>query len=236
MVLAVLQKTTMIDYPGKMACTIFTKGCDFRCPFCHNSSLVLDEDNENEVLEADILSFLEKRKKLLDGVCISGGEPLLQKDLVEFLGKIKAMGYLIKLDTNGNSPKKLQELISKKLIDYVAMDIKNSPENYGKAIGIKVFDIKNVNESIAILKSNQLPYELRTTIVKGIHQIEDFQSIGKWIHGAQNYYLQNYEDSGNVIASKTKENHLISSFNKKDLERFVEVLKKDVPNTQIRSI
>ena len=146
--IAGLQKTTTIDFPGKLACTVFTRGCNFRCPYCHNSTLVLDEKNKDDISKDEFIAFLKKRKGVLDGVCISGGEPLMHENLIDLIIKIKEMGYLVKLDTNGSFPKKLRDLISKGLIDYVAMDIKNSPENYVKAIGLNYVDIKNINARI----------------------------------------------------------------------------------------
>ena len=232
--IAGLQKTTTIDFPGKLACTVFTRGCNFRCPYCHNSTLVLDEKNKDDISKDEFIAFLKKRKGVLDGVCISGGEPLMHENLIDLIIKIKEMGYLVKLDTNGSIPKKLRDLISKGLIDYVAMDIKNSPENYVKAIGLNYVDIKNINESIELLKTNQVPFEFRTTAVKGIHDIEDLASISRWIQGEQQYYIQNYENSGDTIASRVKISQELESFTKNELESFLEVLKVKVPNACIR--
>lgn len=231
-----LHKTTMIDFSGKVACTVFTKGCNFRCPYCHNSVLVLEENSVNNVSEDEIMRFLKKRMGILDGVCISGGEPLMHKNIINFIIKIKEMGYLVKLDTNGSFPQNLRELIKNSLVDYIAMDIKNSPENYSKAIGVNYFSIEEINESIKLLKTNQVPFEFRTTVVKGIHEIEDFVSIARWIKGTQPYYLQNYEDSGDTIASKFRTNKYLESFTKKELEIILDELKERVPNTQIRYI
>lgn len=229
-----LQKTTMIDFPGKVASTIFTKGCNLRCPYCHNSILVLGGDKEEEISEKEILKFLGKRKGVLDGVCISGGEPLIHKDIVDFIIKIKEMGYLIKLDTNGFFPEKLSEFIRGGLIDYIAMDIKSSPKNYWKAAGVNKLDLSKIDKSIEILKTNEIPFEFRTTAVKGIHSISDFTTIAKWLKSPHLYYIQNYENTGDTIALRTKTNRDLESFTKEELESFLSVVKEDVPNAQIR--
>lgn len=196
-----LQKLTALDYPEKLACTVFTFGCNLRCPFCHNASLVLEDDGY-EVSQDEFFAFLKKRKGILDGVCITGGEPLLQNGIEEFIEKIKELGFLVKLDTNGAFPQKLRSLIDKKLVDYVAMDIKNSQEKYPLTCGVN----KNgddffapFKESIGLLLENRVSYEFRTTIVRELHSIEDIEKIGLLISGAENYYLQNFKDSGNLI-------------------------------------
>lgn len=194
-----LQKLTLLDYPEKAACTIFTCGCNFRCPFCHNASLVTHVENAGELEEETIMAFLKKRKGLLDGVCVTGGEPLLWEDLEEFLIKIKALGYLVKLDTNGSSPKRLKELAKKGLIDYVAMDIKNSRERYGETVGLPGYDTSAVEQSAKWLLEGYLPYEFRTTIVREFHEKEDIARIGEWLLGAEKYCLQKFEDSEDVI-------------------------------------
>ncbi len=229
-----LQKTTLIDFPGKLACTIFTKGCNLKCPYCHNSSLVLQENNKANISEDEVFKFLRKRRGVLEGVCISGGEPLIHNNLADFMVKIKEMGYFIKLDTNGFFPIKLSELIREGLLDYVAMDIKNSPDHYEKVTGLNHLDIRKINESIKILKTKQIPFEFRTTAVKGIHTISDFVSIGRWIPGSHRYYIQNYVHSADTIASKTKVNKHLETFSKKELEIFLDLLKKTIPNAKIR--
>lgn len=229
-----LQKTTILDFPGKIACTVFTKGCKFRCPYCHNSSLVIYTEENTEIPEENFFSFLEKRKGILEGVCISGGEPLLQEGIEEWIRKIKEMGYLVKLDTNGYYPKKLKELIEKDLIDYVAMDIKSSPKNYAKAVGLNLVDLEKIEESIKILKTNMILFEFRTTVVKGIHEIDDFIDIGRWIKGPYKYYLQNYKESEDVLAFKIKEKEKLQSFSKEELGKILEIFKKNLPNTEIR--
>ena len=199
------QKMTMLDYPGKIAATVFTYGCNLRCPFCHNASLVIDE---NQLFSEDeILSYLDNRKKILDGVCISGGEPMLQADLFDFIKKIKSMGYLVKLDTNGTFPTKLKEAIDQGLIDYVAMDIKNCREKYALTAGRRCdsseFDIEKIEKSVEILMSSGIDYEFRTTVTRELHTPEDFVKIGEWIKGAKRYYIQNFVDSGNLIENSS---------------------------------
>lgn len=191
-------KMTLLDYPSKVACTVFTAGCNFRCPFCHNALLV-NETGEESFKTEEILSFLKKRKGLLDGVCISGGEPLLYPDIEDFLKSIKALGYSIKLDTNGSFPEKLKELVKKQLVDYVAMDVKNCMEKYPLSVGIENFDIAKIEESIDFLLSDAVDYEFRTTIVEEHHNIEDIESLAKRIKGAKRYFLQKFVDSGMLI-------------------------------------
>ena len=191
-------KMTLLDYPSKVACTVFTAGCNFRCPFCHNALLVEDGGQENYKQE-EILDFLEKRKGLLDGVCISGGEPLLQPDIEEFIFKIKEMGYSVKLDTNGSLPEKLISLVEKGLIDYVAMDVKNCIEKYSLSVGIKDFDTANIEKSIDFLLSEKVDYEFRTTVVNEHHNIQDIEDLCQRIKGAKRYFLQKFVDSGALL-------------------------------------
>ena len=196
-----LQKTTLLDYPEKLACTIFTAGCNFRCPFCHNASLVLRAGEVDEIPEKDLLSYLEKRGGLLDGVCITGGEPLLNPDIEELIVKIRSYGLLVKLDTNGAFPDRLESLLDKGLIDYVAMDVKNSDGRYGETVGLgESFDISSVNRSIDIIMKKAPDYEFRTTVVRELHDLEDLLSIARKLNGAKKYFLQKYVDSGDVLA------------------------------------
>ena len=188
-----LQKTTLIDYPGKLACTVFTLGCNFRCPFCYSSELVLPSKikNQPEVKKADFFNFLEERKGLLEGVVICGGEPTINKDLSGFIKKIKEMGYLVKLDTNGSNPSALKRLISNNLLDYVAMDVKAPKKKYRKITGIKI-NVDNVAKSINILKGSDLDFEFRTTVVPGMLDKKDIIDIVRWIGPGGKYYLQNF--------------------------------------------
>lgn len=196
-----IQKTTLLDYPGKLASTLFTGGCNFRCPFCHNSELVFLKESVKEIATEDILAFLEKRKGVLDGICITGGEPLINKGLKSFIIKVKELGYKIKLDTNGSKYDELKDLYDNNLIDYVAIDIKNSKDKYGKTIGIESYDLTNVEKSVELLKQNKIPYEFRTTVVKEFHEESDFEKMALWLKGAKNYYLQCFRDGDNVIES-----------------------------------
>ena len=190
------QKLTLLDFPGKVACTLFTGGCNLRCPFCHNATLVRSP-HESENMENEVLEYLSLRKGLLDGVCITGGEPLLQPDLVDFMRKVKALGLAIKLDTNGSLPERLKAILETGLVDYVAMDVKSSPEGYAKAIGIET-DFSPFEESIKLLKACGIPHEFRTTAVRGIHTPNDFLRISE-ILGDEPYFIQGFVDSGNLL-------------------------------------
>lgn len=225
-----LQKLTLLDYPGKVACTIFTAGCNFRCPFCHNASLVTHIDPENDILEEKVLAFLKKRNGFLEGVCVSGGEPLIQPDIETFIEKIKALGYEVKLDTNGSNVELLKKLVERKLIDYVAMDIKNTPEKYGETIGIADYQPESVLKSVEYLKSDVVEYEFRTTVVRQFHKREDFARIGQWLAGAKRYYIQSFVDSGDVIESG------MSAYTKEILTQALESVKEYVPSAELRGI
>ncbi len=191
-----LQKMTLLDYPGRVACTVFLPGCNFRCPFCHNAPLVLGPGERLD--EQALFAFLEKRRGLLDGVAVTGGEPLLQPELETFLRRIKALGYPIKLDTNGSFPNRLRGLLEEGLVDYIAMDIKNCREKYDRTAGAAVhFD--DVAQSAALLLEGRVPYEFRTTVVEELHEPEDFEKIGVWLSGAEHYYLQGFVDSGALL-------------------------------------
>ncbi|MEY8356984.1 anaerobic ribonucleoside-triphosphate reductase activating protein [Lachnospiraceae bacterium 54-53] len=222
-----LQKTTLLDFPGHVAATIFLGGCNFRCPYCHNSGL-LGADAQSVFTENEILDFLEKRKGILEGVCITGGEPTLAPDLEPFIKKIRAFGYLIKLDTNGYRPEILKDLAFKGLLDYAAMDIKAGRKNYSNAAGIRGLNMKLIEESAAFLLSGSIPYEFRTTAVNGIHSQEDFEDIGKWLAGPSPYFLQNFADSGQVLCPG------FESFSREELEGFLAVLKPFIPSARLR--
>ncbi len=194
-----LQKTTLLDYPEKVACTVFTGGCNFRCPFCHNASLVLRESEDN-ISEEDFFKFLSRRKGVLDGVCITGGEPLLQNDILDFIIKIKELGFSVKLDTNGSLYEPLKKIIDAKAVDYIAMDIKNSPEKYALTAGLRQSP-RLVFKSIDLIMSSNIPYEFRTTVVKEFHTVNDITEAAKSIRGAKHYYLQGFTDSGDLIGN-----------------------------------
>ena len=191
-----LQKLTLLDFPGRTACTLFTGGCNLRCPFCHNVPLVLDPGGETPFSEAEIFAFLEKRKGILDGVAVTGGEPLLQKDLPDFLRKVKAAGFLTKVDTNGFFPEVLRGLLTEKLVDYVAMDVKNSPDKYAETCGVPGLDIAPAKESVRLLLESGIDFEFRTTVIAEYHTVADIEKIAAWISGAPHYYLQAFKDSG----------------------------------------
>ena len=225
-----IQKLSLLDYPTKMATTLFTGGCNFKCPFCHNRDLVFLDENENEIPLDDIFSFLIERKNILDGVCISGGEPLLQKGLKDFIIQVKKLGLSIKVDTNGSQYEKLKELIDEGLIDYVAMDIKNSKDKYAMTIDVNGFDLSAVEKSVELLKESKVDYEFRTTIVKEFHTLDDMQKIGEWLKGAKRYFLQSYVDSENVIKKG------LHAHDKATLEQFRESLTNYIEHVELRGI
>jgi pyruvate formate lyase activating enzyme len=231
MIVSGLQKLTLLDYPGKVACTVFTGGCNFRCPFCHNASLVLPQRFAQELTEEEILSFLKKRSGILDGVAVTGGEPLLHGDIGLFLRKVRDLGYKIKLDTNGSFPDRLEELIRNGLVDRVAMDVKNSPELYAVTAGIPALDIAPVEKSRDLLLSGVVEAEFRTTVVKGLHTQESLIETAKWIAGASEYYLQQFKDSGDILSSAG-----LSAFDRDEMLSLAEAVRPYVPSVQIRGI
>ena len=219
-----LQKTTLLDYPGYVACILFTRGCNMRCPFCHNKSLLFN----NDLKTIDVWEYLEKRKGLLDGVVISGGEPLLY-DTGETLSIIKDMGYKIKLDTNGSFPDKLETLIRNDLVDYVAMDIKHEPEKYALATGVDT-DMNDIQRSIDLLLTGQVEYEFRTTVVRGIHTEEDMMKLAEWINGTNRYYIQQYRKP-EIMVDLT-----LSSFSDEEMKRMLKKIQKVIPNAELRGV
>ena len=226
-----LQKLTLLDYPGKVACTVFTGGCNFRCPFCHNASLVRPEELGREDEQAQVLSFLSKRVGVLDGVAITGGEPLLHADMPAFLEKVRALGYSIKLDTNGSFPDRLIEIVRAGLVDRVAMDVKNAPALYAKTAGLERFDLKAVERSKDFLLSGAVEYEFRTTVVKGLHTAESLVGAARWIEGAREYYLQQYKDSGNVLTPEG-----LGSFDAAEMHALADAVRPIVPTVQLRGV
>ena len=219
-----------MDYPGKVAASIFTGGCNFRCPFCQNSSLVLSPDQEPELSQEEILNFLKKRQGILDGVCITGGEPTLHKELFDFLKKIKELQYSIKLDTNGSNPAVVKELVKEGLIDKVAMDIKACPENYPNLCGLSQVNLKSIENTVEFLMTGEIDYEFRTTAVKELHTKQDFIEIGQWLKGAKAYFLQAYRDSEEVLQPG------YSSFSLEELKEFRGILLETIPLVEIRGI
>ena len=199
MIIHGLNKLTLLDFPGLTACTVFTGGCNFRCPFCHNGSLVLAPDGQPVIPEEEVFGYLEKRKGILEGVCVTGGEPTLNADLIDFLKKVKAMGYKTKLDTNGTNPDMLIRAVEENAVDYVAMDIKNSREKYPQTVGIPGFDTAPVEESVRLLANSGVDHEFRTTFVRELHTAAAVEAMGQWLQGAPRYFLQNFADSGNLI-------------------------------------
>lgn len=224
-----LQKLTLLDYPGKMAATVFTYGCNLRCPFCHNALLVTEE-SEGGVAAEEVLSFLSKRKGMLEGVCVTGGEPLLQPDIEDFLKAIKDMGFMVKLDTNGTFPKKLKNVVRKGLVDYVAMDVKNCRDKYALTSGKTCMDLSAVDESIRFLLSGEVEAEFRTTVVKSFHTEEDLLKITDWISGADRYFLQQFVDSGNLI------NENLEGYSDAELTSIYKQVKRKLPVTKLRGI
>lgn len=224
-----LQKLTLLDFPEKMACTLFTFGCNFRCPFCHNASLVLSDRADGTIIEEeDFFRFLRSRRGILEGVCISGGEPTLQPDLPAFIRRIRDLGFAVKLDTNGYRPAILRALIDEGLVDYVAMDIKNSLSRYPETVGIARFDTAPIEESMDLLMENRVPFEFRTTLVRGLHTPESIAEIGRRLAGGERFFLQTFEDSGDLIADG------LSGFDREETEDLLAVLCNYVPNAQIR--
>ena len=223
-----LQKLTLLDFPGRLAATVFLGGCNFRCPFCHNASLVLEPASLEKISEDEFFEFLNSRKGKLTGVCITGGEPTLYPTLKDFIRKIKDMSFAVKLDTNGTDPDLLLSLIEEGLLDYVAMDIKNSPERYSESAGCEV-DMEKIKRSVDILLSGKVEYEFRTTVVRELNSIEDFKAISAWIKGAKRYFLQTFKDSGSLIGSG------FSAYSEEETRAILEQILPYVPNAQIRS-
>ena len=232
MVIAGLQKLTTTDFPGMIAAIVFTQGCNLKCPYCQNSGLIpiCISETSGTVLESEIFSFLEKRKKVLDGIVITGGEPLLQKDLKSFIQKARGFGYKIKLDTNGMSPELLQNLIDENVLDYVAMDVKNDLKGFAKTSGTPGINTENIQKSIQILKASKVPHEFRTTIVKEFHSEESILNIVKLIGKEEPYFIQNFEDSDNVL------NHRLHGFTKDELENLQKKFEIDYPNLKVRGL
>ncbi len=224
-----LQKMTLLDFPGRVACTVFLGGCDFRCPFCHNFELI-DGTAQPIMDEDELLAFLRKRTGLLDGVAFTGGEPCLHRDLPELLGRIRALGFAAKLDTNGFHPDLLRQILAEGLEDYVAMDVKNSPAKYAATCGLPSLDLTPIRESIALLKSSGADYEFRTTVVAELHQAEDFEEIGQMIRGARRYFLQRFTDRDSVP---------FEGFHapaKEDMLRYAEIARRYVADTSLRGV
>ena len=222
-------KVTLLDYPGRVACTVFTGGCDFRCPFCHNAPLVLDPNYSPVDAEA-FFSFLDKRKGILDGVAVTGGEPLLHRDMPDFLARIRGKGFKVKLDTNGNHPDLLGIILDRGLADYVAMDIKNSPERYAQTVGIPGYTVEKVRECLDLLRASGVEYELRTTAVKEYHDAASFEGIARFIEGTPKYFIQNFVDSGAVLSDG------LHGFTAAELNAFADTVRPFVGSVSVRGV
>ena len=223
-----LQKMTLLDFPGHVAATVFTGGCNFRCPFCHNALLVNVETDV--ITENEILDFLSKRKGILDGVAITGGEPLMHAEIIPFMQKVRDMGFMIKLDTNGSFPERLKEIVRLRLCDYVAMDIKNCKEKYAETCGLERADIDKISESVDFLIGSGIDFEFRTTVVRNFHSTEDIEKIAQWIGKAPKYFLQNFVDSGALLGEN------IEGVSKEELEKMRESALKWAKSCEIRGI
>ena len=226
-----LQKLTLLDFPGYVACTLFTRGCNMRCPFCHNASLVVRADEQKPYTHEEIMYFLKKRQGVLDGVAITGGEPTLMPYLPEFMAEVRELGYKIKLDTNGTRPDALRSIIKRGLADYVAMDIKNCKEKYGETVGFdSSYDLSPIEESIAILMENKVDFEFRTTVSKTFHTPDDIRKIGEWLAGEEKFFLQQFKDSGDVIGEG------IEGYDESEMKALLDKILSFVPNAQLRGV
>ena len=223
-----LAKLTLLDYPGHTAATVFLAGCNMRCPFCHNAPLVTHVHCTEQISEEELRAFFAKRRGLLDGIAVTGGEPTLRPELPRLLSIIKEYGYDTKLDTNGTNPEMLDKLVGDGLVDYVAMDVKNSPSRYAETAGVPGFDMSPVLRSVELLREGRVDHEFRTTVTDELHTEEDIISIGKWLTGAQRYFLQTFLDSGDLLAEG------FSSYDKNETEHLLSLLKEYIPNAQIR--
>ncbi len=219
-------KMTLLDFPGRVACTVFTLGCNWRCPFCHNAGLATGHGDAID--EEELFAFLKKRQGILDGVAITGGEPTLWQDLGAFIEKIRALGYAVKLDTNGTNPEMLRRLCEDGLLDMVAMDIKNAPQRYAKTCGVQDCSFEKIRQSAEFLMEGKVPFEFRTTVVRGLHDEEAFRKIGEWLRGPWAYYLQAFQDSGELMQSG------MQGFEKAQMQRFLEAVKPYLPRAEIR--
>lgn len=225
-----LQKLSLVDFPGKVAATVFTGGCNLRCPFCHNAPLVLPGRGTSALDAGGVLDFLASRRGLLDGMVLSGGEPLLQPDAADFLAEVKAMGFAVKLDTNGCHPDALADILDRRLADYVAMDIKNSLEKYPWTVGVPGFDTAPVERSARLLMEGPADYEFRTTLVRPFHEVGDMETIGRWLRGARRYYLQAFVDSGDLVGGGC------APFTPEEMEGFLQAARPFFQSVALRGL
>ena len=228
MIFGGIQKLSLLDYPNRTACTFFTVGCNFYCPFCQNSSLAHPVGRMQTISVSEILSFLQKRQGLLDGICISGGEPLMHDELDIFIKDVKALGFLVKIDTNGSLPDSLKNLVKSGDIDYVAMDVKNALEKYPLTIGLPEYDTTPIEESVAFLLSSKVPYEFRTTVVRELHTEVDLLSIARWISGAEKYFIQGFVDSARVPQ------HGLNGYSNVEINEFLHTIRTILPTAELR--
>jgi pyruvate formate lyase activating enzyme len=232
MFLAGIQKLSLLDYPGVVACTVFTAGCNLRCPFCHNAGLVVPEQLPAEALDTEeVLSFLKKRRGVLDGVCITGGEPLLHPETPEFMKRLRDLGYRVKLDTNGSFPERLGDVLRDGLADYVAMDIKNGPSRYAETAGTAQVPMERFEASKELLMSSDTDYEFRTTVVRGLHTEESLLEAAAWIRGAKAWYLQQFRDSGHLIRSDG-----LSAFSETEMKQLLASVQTVFPGAKLRGL
>lgn len=229
MKIAGLSKLTLLDFPGRMACIVFTEGCNFRCPFCHNASLVTHTGENAEVSEQEFFSFLKKRKGILDGVVITGGEPTIAEGLYEFIAEVRRMGYPVKLDTNGSFPDRVQRLLDDGMLDYIAMDIKTTRENYPKVTGVAV-DYDKIARSIELIRQSGIPHEFRTTVVRGLHTEEDIVNIARMLGGEESYFLQGFVDSGDILAKGCE------AFSDAEMHTMLDAARRYCPKCELRGI
>lgn len=229
MIIGGLTNLTLLDYPEKVACTVFTVGCNFRCPFCHNNSLVCGNGGK-QIAVGEVLRFLQKRKNVLEGMCLTGGEPLVQQGVEDFLQQVKDMGYLVKLDTNGAYPERLQTLVKQGLVDYVAMDVKNSKDKYAVTVGCGNADLDKIEQSVAYLKSGAVDYEFRTTVTGNLHDEQSISALAEWLAGAKRLYLQKFVNSGDLIDMNT------IGCDDDTMRRYLDIARKYVPNTELRGL
>ena len=230
MVISGLQKLTLLDYPGHTACTVFTPYCNWRCPFCHNAALVLRPEEQPAMDEEEIFSFLRRRKGLLDGVAVTGGEPTLHKDLPGFLRRVKDMGFAVKLDTNGTHPAVLRTVLAEGLADYVAMDIKAGRDNYPAVTGTLRPGLAAVEESAELLRHSGVEHEFRTTVVRELHSDADFEDIARWLAGEKRYFLQAFKDSGDILSEG------YGACTRPEMERFLAIVRRTMPSAELRGV
>jgi len=224
-----LQKMTLLDFPGRIACTVFLSGCDMRCPFCHNSELA-EERAEPVMTVEELLAFLDRRQGMLDGVAVTGGEPLLRKENLKLLREIRDRGYPIKLDTNGTHPERLRQALDEGLVQYCAMDLKNSPERYAETVGLPRFDVGPVRESVRMLMSGRTDYEFRTTAVREFHDERSFRAMGEWIHGARRYFLQQF------VNRDTVPNQGLTPPSPEEMRAWAEIMRPHVEEVALRGV